>query len=64
MDYNSFAFYAHPPIVRGHANVHKIGSHIPVVADRYPQISPSSGFDIAATSKKKGGYFVSKNSRS
>ena len=29
-----------------HANVHEIGSHIPVVADRYPWISPSCGFDI------------------
>ena len=32
---NPFASYAHPPIVRDHANVHEIGSHIPVVADRY-----------------------------
>ena len=61
--YNPFVSSAHPPIVRDHANVHKIGSHFPVVADRYPWISPSchSGFDIAATVRKK---MVSKNSRS
>ena len=47
--YNPFASYAHPTIVRDHANVHKIWSHIPMVADRYPWISPSCGFDIAAT---------------
>ena len=43
--YNPFASYAHPPIVRDHANVYKIGSHIPVVTDRYPHISPSSVFE-------------------
>ena len=37
--YNPFASSAHPPIVRDHANVHKIGSHFPVEADRYPWIS-------------------------
>ena len=42
-----------PPIVRDHTNVHKIRSHIPVVADRYPRIIPSSDFDIAATGRKK-----------
>ena len=51
--YNPFASYAHPPIVRDHANVHEIGSHIPVVADRYPWIFPSCEFDIAATGRKK-----------
>ena len=51
--YNPFASYAHPPIVRDHVNVHEIGSHIPMVADRYPWISPSRGFDIAATGRKK-----------
>ena len=63
INYNPFVSSAHPPIVRDHANVHKIGSHFPVVADRYPWISPSchSGFDIAATVRKK---MVSKNSRS
>ena len=50
--YNPFASYAHPPIVRDHANVHEIGSQIPVVTDRYPWISPSCGFDIAATGRK------------
>ena len=50
--YNPFASYAHPPIVRDHANMHEIGSHIPVVADRYPWISPSCGVDIAATGRK------------
>ena len=39
--YNPFASYAHPPIVRDHANVHEIGIHIPVVVDRYPWISLS-----------------------
>ena len=50
--YNPFASYAHPPIVRDSANVHEIGSHIPVVDDRYPGISMSCGFDIAATGRK------------
>ena len=63
--YNPFSSYAHPAIVRDHANVHKIGSHIPMVADRYPWISPSCGFDIVATALVgKKYYFVSKNSRS
>ena len=53
LSYNPFASYAHPPIVRDHANVHEIGSHIPVVAGRYPWIFPSCGFDIAATGRKK-----------
>ena len=35
----------------------KIGSHIPMVADRYPWISPSCGFDIAATGRKKNVFF-------
>ena len=38
---DSFASYAHPPIVKDNAYVHEIGSHIPVVADRYPGISLS-----------------------
>ena len=50
--YNPFASYAHPSIVRDHANLHEIGSHILMVADRYPWISPSCGFDIAATGRK------------
>ena len=62
--YNTFVSYAHPPIDRGGTNVHKIGSHIPVVADPYPQISLNSGFNIVATGRKKLCYFISKNLRS
>ena len=43
--YNPVASYAHPPM-------HEIGSHIPVVDDRYPGISLSCGFDIADTGRK------------
>ena len=52
--YNPFASYAHPPIVRGHANVPKIvgKSHIHVVADWYPRISPSSGLIFATTGRR------------
>ena len=50
--YNLFASYAHPPIVRDNANVHEIGSRIPVVDNRYPGISLCCGFDIAATGRK------------
>ena len=32
--------------------MHEIGSHIPALADRYPWISPSCEFDIAATGRK------------
>ena len=53
-----FASYAHPSIVRDNANVHEIGSHTPVVADRYRGISLSSEFDIAAAGRKKLGYFI------
>ena len=51
--YSPFASYAHPPIVRDKANVHGIGSYIPVADDQYPGIFLSFGFDIAATVKKK-----------
>ena len=35
-----------------------------MVAGRYPRISPSSRFDIAATNIKKVRHFITYNSRS
>ena len=60
--YNPFASYAHPPIVRESANEHEIGSYILVVDDRYPGISLSCGFDIAASARKVTLFYTLKTS--